>query len=186
MTDQYYILEDAVRDMFARAVWSHKIQEKQADIYLTRYSWMETINILCASLTAVGILSTIFSDQLWIKIASAILSFGTAFITAYFKSFDLDTLTRAHKEAANKLLIVRNEITYLLASIKLKEKPIAELETKYHELMDKANEVYKDAPITTDKAVKLAKEALQVTGDNTFSAEEIDSYLPVALQKGDE
>ena len=50
--------------------------------------------------------------------------------------------------------------------------------------MDKANEVYKDAPTTTDKAVALAKKALQVTGDNTFSKDEIDSYLPPALQKG--
>ena len=150
-----------------------------------RYKWMETVNILCASLTAVGILSTIFTDRLWIKIASAILSFATAFIAAYFKSFDLTTLTKSHKEAANKLLIVRNEITVLLTSIKLKEKSIAELENRYRDLMDKANEIYKVSPTTTDKAVRLAKEALQVTGDNTFSEEEIDSYLPKTLQKGD-
>ena len=184
MADQYNILEDAVRDMFARAVWSHKIQEKQADIYQMRYKWMETVSILCASLTAVGILSTIFTDQLWLKIVSAILSFATAFIAAYFKSFDLSTLTKSHKETANKLLIVRNEITSLLTSIKLKEKSIAELEDRYRTLMDKANEVYKGAPTTTDKAVALAKEALQVSGDNTFSTDEIDSYLPPALQKG--
>jgi hypothetical protein len=184
MVDQYNILEDAVRDMFARAVWSHKIQEKQADIYQTRYKWMETVSILCASLTSVGILSTIFTNQLWIKIVSAILSFATAFIAAYFKSFDLSTLTKSHKETANKLLIVRNEITSLLTSIKLKEKSIAELEDRYRTLMDKANEVYKGAPTTTDKAVALAKEALQVSGDNTFSTDEIDSYLPPALQEG--
>lgn len=38
MADQYNILEDAVSDMFARAVWSHKIQEKQADIYQKQFS----------------------------------------------------------------------------------------------------------------------------------------------------
>ena len=79
---------------------------------------------------------------------------------------------------------MRNEISCLITSIKLKEKPVSELEDRYHELMDKANEVYNDAPTTTDKAVKLAKEALQVTGDNTFSKDEIDSYLPAALHKG--
>ena len=57
MTTQFGILEDAVRDMFIRAVWSHKIQEKQADIYQKQYKWMETLNILCASLTSVGISS---------------------------------------------------------------------------------------------------------------------------------
>ncbi len=184
MTDKYGIIEDSVRDMFARAVWTHKIQEKQADIYQKQYKWMETVSIICGSLTSVGILSTIFTDQLWIKIVSAVLSLFTVFVAAYFKSFDLNKLTKAHKEAANKLLIVRNEISCLLTSIKLKEKPVLELEDRYRELMDKANEVYKEAPTTTDKAVKLAKEALQVTGDNTFSKDEIDSYLPAALQKG--
>lgn len=182
--NKYEVLEDATRDMFARAVWSHKIQEKQSDIYLRQFKWMETTSIICASLTSVGILSTIFTDQLWIKIVSAILSFVTVFVAAYFKSFDLNKLTKTHKEAANKLLIVRNEITALLTSIKLKERPVSELEDRYRELMDKADEVYKDSPTTTDKAVIMAKEALQIKGDNTFSNIEIDSYLPAALKKG--
>ena len=46
MTDKYGILEDSVRDMFARAVWTHKIQEKQADIYQKQYKWMETASII--------------------------------------------------------------------------------------------------------------------------------------------
>ena len=103
MEEQYSILEGAARDMFARAVWSHKIQEKQADIYQKQFKQMETVNIACTSLTSVGILSTIFADQLWIKIASAVLSFVTVFIAAYFKSFDLNTLAKAHKEAADKV-----------------------------------------------------------------------------------
>lgn len=185
MEDQYNILEDAVRDMFARAVWSHKIQEKQADVYQQQYKFMETLNIICASLTSVGILSIIFSDKLWVKIVSTVLSFVTVFIGAYFKSFAPHKLEKAHKEAANNLLIVRNEITCLITSIKLKNKPVGELEDRYRALMEKANEIYKDAPTTTDKAVKLAKKALKVKGDNTFSNEEIDSYLPPGLQKRD-
>ncbi len=183
MSNHYNILEDAVRDMLVRAVWTHKIQEKQADIYQKQYKMMETSSILCASLTSVGILSTIFTDQLWIKIVSAILSFVTVFVAAYFKSFDLDKMTKVHKSAANKLLVLRNDITALITLIKLEEKSVADLEDRYIELMDKSNEIYSNAPQTTDKAVRLAKIALQVTGDNTFSQEEIDSYLPEALRK---
>lgn len=185
MDDSYTVIEDTVRDTFARTVWSHKIQEKQADLYQQQYKVMQTVSIVCASMTSVGVLSTIFADQLWIKVLSAILSFATVFITAYFKIFDLSSLTKAHKESANKLLIVRNELTALIMSIKLKEKTVSELESYYKELLNKVNEIYRDAPQTTDKAVRLAKEALQVTGDNTFSVEEIDSYLPNTLKRGD-
>jgi len=186
MTDNYKILEDAVRDMFGRAVWSHKIQEKQADIYQEQYKCMEIMSIVSASFTSAGILSTIFTDRLFVKIISTILSFITIFVTAYFKSFDLNKLTKTHKEAANKLLIVRNKMMCMLTSIKLKEKTVAELENRYHELMDEANEIYREAPQTTDKAVAMAKEALQVKGDNTFSDEEINSYLPQSLKNGEQ
>lgn len=64
----------------------------------------------------IGILSTIFADRLWIKIVSSILSFATVFIAAYLKSFDLNELSKAHKEAANRPLIVQNEITHRYTS----------------------------------------------------------------------
>lgn len=64
----------------------------------------------------IGILSTIFADRLWIKIVSSILSFATVFIAAYLKSFDLNKLSKAHKEAANRPLIVQNEITHRYTS----------------------------------------------------------------------
>ena len=183
--ERYCILEDSVRDMFARAVWSHKIQEKQADIYQRQYKVMETISIVCASFTSVGLLSTFFTDQLWIKIVSVVLSFVTVFIAIYFKSFNPEKLEGTHKEAAKKLLALRNEITSLITSIRIMEKPLEDLNERYCKLMNEANEIYNDAPNTTDRAVRQAKNALQIKGDNTFSSEEIDSYLPVALRKGE-
>lgn len=61
----------------------------------------------------IGILSTIFADRLWIKIVSSILSFATVFIAAYL---NLNKLSKAHKEAANRPLIVQNEITHRYTS----------------------------------------------------------------------
>jgi hypothetical protein len=61
MDDSYTVIEDTVRDTFARTVWSHKIQEKQADLYQQQYKAMQTVSIVCASMTSVGILSTFFS-----------------------------------------------------------------------------------------------------------------------------
>lgn len=61
----------------------------------------------------IGILSTIFADRLWIKIVSSILSFATVFIAAYL---NLNKLSKAHKKAANRPLIVQNEITHRYTS----------------------------------------------------------------------
>lgn len=49
MENNHQILLDEVRQNFASVVWTHKIQEKQADIYAEQYKLLETINILLAA-----------------------------------------------------------------------------------------------------------------------------------------
>lgn len=99
MDEEYIILEDSVRNTFGGVIWSHKIQEKQADIYSSQYKYMETAKIVAASLTSVGIVSLLFTGQVWIKVLSAIISFVSVFISAFFKSFDLQALIRTAAEA---------------------------------------------------------------------------------------
>ena len=48
------VLLDEVRQNFASVVWTHKIQEKQADIYASRYKMFETCNNIFAGFTSCG------------------------------------------------------------------------------------------------------------------------------------
>lgn len=183
MEDKYLILEDCIRKTYGNVVWCHKIQEKQADIYSNRYKRLETAKIVVASFTSCGIISVIFTDDLWLKIVSAVLSLVTIFITAYFKSFDLNNLTKAHKQSALEFLEVRNELELLLLSIHLREDSINNIKEKYALLVQKMNTVNSKAPNCTDKAVEKAEEALKVKKDNTYSDDEIDLFLPNKLRR---
>ena len=42
MNTNIELLESQIRQIFASVVWTHKIQEKQADIYRDRYNKLET------------------------------------------------------------------------------------------------------------------------------------------------
>lgn len=159
--DEYSILEDSVRNTFGSVVWSHKIQEKQADIYFSQYKCMETIKIATASLTSVGIVSLIFTDQMWLKVLSALISFVSVFVSAFFKSFDLQTLVSAHKNSAQKLLKIRDELKLLLMLIHLKQKTINELADMYQDIVEKLDVLYAEAPRTTDKAVKKSTHCIK-------------------------
>lgn len=183
MEDRFDLIESSVRDTLGSVVWSHKIQEKQADLYSRHFKWMETAKIMSASLTSVGIVSLIFTDQLWIKIVSALISFVSVFVSAFFKSFDLQTMVSQHKAAANNLLSVRDELKLLLLKIRMKQGEPAELSNEYEEIVHQLDKVYADAPNTTDKAVDMARTALNITKDNTFSDTEIDGFLPAGLRK---
>lgn len=177
------MLEDVVRDSYASVVWSHKIQEKQADIYAEKFKKMETVNIGAASLTSVGIVALIFTDPLWLKLVSALISFATVYITAYFKSFDLQKFITSHKAAANKLIAVRDQYKILLTEIKLKVDSVENLLARYKELVEKTDAIYLEAPTTTDEAVGKASKALKIKKDNTFTDAEIDSFLPLSLRR---
>jgi len=183
MTQDYELLEDSVRNTFGSIVWSHKIQEKQADLYSNQYRWMEIAKIATASLTSIGIVSLIFTDYMWLKLASALISFISVFVSAFFKSFDLKTMTNSHKITANKLLVVRNEMKIILLKIKLQQTEVTELMEEYESLVKELGEIYENAPNTSDIAVKKARDALNITKDNNFSDNEINSSLPETLRR---
>ncbi len=182
----YDYLESTVRNTYGGVVWSHKIQEKQADIYTNRYRRMETAKIWAASLTSAGIVSLVFTDALWVKLVSALISFVSIFVSAFFKSFDLKTMTTAHKKSAADTLAIRDELITLILQIRMKKESPDVLFSKYEELTSRLHKIYAEAPAATDKAVEKARVALNVQKDNTFSDEEIDSYLPEALRKADD
>lgn len=177
------ILEENVRHTFMSVVWSHKIQEKEADILSEKFKLYELIRIVCASLTSVGLISLIFIDEFWIKLISTIVSFISTFISMFFKSFEVQNNVSNHKKTAIDLLILRDKFRLLLIEIRMNKADTKEIFQKYDNLQRELGEVYKVAPNTTDKAVERAYKALEINKDNEFSDKEIDVNLPNSLKR---
>ena len=181
--DNYDVMENVVRDSYSGVVWSHKIQEKQSDIYAKKFKTMEIINIGAASLTSVGIIAMVFTDPLWLMLVSALVSIASVYISVFFRSFDLQKLITSHKATANKLVVIRDRYKVLLTEIKLQSDSVVNLLSKYDDLVKETDTIYLEAPSTTDKAVDRASKALKIKKDNTFSDEEVDSFLPISLRR---
>ena len=183
MDKDYLILEDNVRYSFMSVVWSHKIQEKQADILTEKYNRFETIRIICASLTSVGLISLVFSEQFIIKVLSTLISFVSTAISLFFKSYDIQKNIINHKNTANELLYLRDKFRFLLVEIKTQNMSVKNLIEKYEDLLEQLNKVYKTAPNTTDEAVNRASNYLKIKKDNEFTDDEIDMNLPETLKR---
>lgn len=179
------ILESEIRKTFASVVWSHKIQEKQSDLHYGKYKFFETLNIIITTLTSVGVFSSLINNSYLLKLISTILAFSSLFITLYFYSFDLNNRWKYNKDTANKLLKIRNKLELLLVYLKIEIISLEDIKNEYESISDTLYEIYDSAPQTTNKAVKLAEIALINSRDNTFSEEQIDSFLPKYLRKGD-
>lgn len=179
----YQVLLDVVRQNFASVVWTHKIQEKQADIYSQRYKQLETINIIVAALTSCGVVSLVSNQEcILLKIVTCILSFATLSITAYFKSFDLKSLEKQHKDAANHFIVIRNDLLQVIADIHMKNGSVQDINERYQEIMKRLNSLYITAPGTSDDAVNRASMALGKNKEYSYKDEEIDCFLPSGLR----
>lgn len=183
MEDEYQILLDEVRQTFASVVWTHKIQEKQADIYAIQYKWLETINVIAAAATSCGIITTIFIDKMVAKIITACLSFCALAITAYFKSFDLKNMENRHRIAANEFVVIRDHLLHIITELHM-HKDIDEITEKYEEVIKDLDDAFLNAPSTTTKAAHIAAKALNENNEYTYTDEEIDHFLPSHLRGG--
>ncbi len=176
-------LLDEVRQNFAGVVWTHKIQEKQADIYATEYKYFELANIFCAGLTSCGVIAIFFCDGYITKVITTLISFASFFLSTYLKTFDTKNMEHQHRVAANEFIIVRNQLLHVIAELHMGVE-LKQVTSEYQKIINSLNQLYLDAPSTTDKAVEKASKALDIKNEYTYTDEEIDHFLPNHLKGG--
>ena len=181
---KYDVLEDCVRNAFGRVMWSHKIQEKQADI-LAHYSLAMTLtNITLSAATSVGLFSIMFVDRFWLKLASTLASFVSTAIIWLPKELDLPDRIKTHRKAAVDYLSVKDRLQNLLMKIRSRTVPFERLEEEFSRLNESIIYINAQAPQTTDRAVRRASRALNAENDDNITNKEIDNGLPPSLRKG--
>ncbi len=178
------ILESQIRECFGRVVWTHKTQEKCADILSSRNSVFKWTQIILSAITTTGILASCFSDSSWVKIVSAIISFVLVCINAYLKQYDLGELAQRHADAAVGLWDIRESYFSLLTDMRLGSNVnVEEIMKKRDELQSRLKRLYKCFPRTISKAYTEATKALKKCEEMTFSDGEIDKFLPEQLRR---
>lgn len=177
------LLEAQIRECYGRAVWSHKTQEKCADIIMKRNNLLKWMQIILSTLTTTGLVVTIFGDVLWVKITSAIISAALLLLNTYLKSKDLGTIAQQHSDAAADIWNIRESYLSLITDLKMDDANVESIRKKRDLFQERLATIYKGSPRTISKAYKEATKALKLNEEMTFSDEEIDCFLPVELRK---
>lgn len=105
------------------------------------------------------------------------------FITTYFKSYDLKSLQKQHKKTAVELLELREDLVSVLCDIKTGRYTEEELKVKRDLMLKRKIDIAKNTIDPDDKAVNKASDNLKNRKDNTYSDNEIDSFLPILARK---
>jgi hypothetical protein len=177
------ILEAQLRELYGRTVWTHKTQEKCADILRARNHNMKILQIILSALTTTGILITVFGENEIVGIISAILSAILFTLNAYFQKYDLGEIAQKHSESASDIWDIREQYLSLLTDLNSGILNLEQASGKRDKLQNDLFNVYKGAPRTLSKAYKKATEALKMNEELTFSKEEINNLLPKELRR---
>ena len=181
--DSKQLFEAQIRECYGRVVWSHKTQEKCADLLLKRNNLLKWLQIILSTLTTTGLVVTIFGDVLWVKIVSAIISAILLLLNTYLKSKDLGAIAQQHSDAAADIWNVRESYLSIITDLKMYDTNVETIKKRRDKLQEQLAAIYKGSPRTISKAYSEAKKALKLYEEMTFSDEEIDCFLPVELRK---
>lgn len=178
------IIEAEIEQLLGKSGWTHKIQEKQADIYHNNRVWTECIRIGISALTTSGILAIVIDEQTFVfKIVTAIIALISTGINLYFQKFDFKSLEKIHKENAVKWLGLREDYTALISEMRADILSDEEIIEQKRTLLEQYKLISKETPITTNGAYKRAEKALKINMDDIISQEEIDIFLPQELRR---
>ncbi len=176
-------LEDQLRECFGRVVYTHKTHEKMADRCSNTLKYFKISQIVISAITASGAFTVVFSEDLCLKITTALFSIVTLIISGYMKGFDPGGTAQKHRDAAAQLWDIRETYLSLLTDLRMGKIDLEEGIIARDELQKKLAAIYLASPQTTYKAYKDAQVALQKNEDYTFSDEEIDKFVPSSLRK---
>jgi hypothetical protein len=180
---QINILEAQIRECFARVAWTHKTHEKCADILNTRNSNIKLIQILLSAITTTGIMVSVFGEEKWVGVITALISTGLLALNTYLKKYDLGKVAQKHANCAATLWNLRETYLSLLTDIKAEIVNAEQIIVKRDKLQKELHSLYKGAPRTISKAYQEASSALKTNEELTFSDEEIDNFLPKELRR---
>lgn len=182
-SSQIDVLESQIRECFGRVVYSHKTQEKCADIVFKIHKSLKLAQIIVSAVVTTSLLLKIFGDNQIALFVAAFLSTVLFGLSMYMKDYDLGEIAQKHTNAANELWDIRETYLSILTDIRANQLSINQIINQRDDLQKRLANVYSGSPRTNYKAYKEASKALKINEELTFNDKEIDAFLPKELRR---
>lgn len=188
MTDCDARLLGQVRELFGRVVYSHKTQEKQANICFTKHRWQQGSLITLTGISSGTFLAAILGttdDPVLTSLATSFIALLVTVTSLATKTFRFSDEADVHRDVATQLWDIRESYLSLISDLMSGDVSTAEARSRRDELQEATRNVYASAPRTTNRAFRKAGDGLKNNEEMTFTSREIDLFLPQALRIGE-
>jgi hypothetical protein len=191
--DVIKLLDYQIRNSYGNVFWTHKIHEKDADMYNKYDSRLKVAQIILSAVSTTGLISVLLgisnsnaSSPCWIiylaTVISTIVSAALLVINSLQKGYSFSVLAAQHADAALKLLNLREDYLSLLYDIKGGFVDVDKIKSRRDDLQKRTVEVYESAPRTTAKGYEKAEESIK-SGEHFYTKESLNQILPPELRE---
>lgn len=189
------LLNSQIRNSYGNVFWTHKIHEKDADLYRIWNNRLKITQIVLSAISTTGLVFVLFGvdksniaegNNCFVRLAAIISAFISALLVianSLSKGYDLGELSASHGATAIKLLDLREEYLSLLYDIKGRHLSVESIQKRRDELKEKTLAIYANAPRTTSCGYTKAAKAIEI-GEPFFTKESLNKILPIDLQEG--
>ena len=168
---------ESIKQEYISIIWTHKIQETQAEIYHIANFLLRILNILIVVASTCGIVSLFFTDEIIIKIATTLLTaFSLAMLLVNYE-FSFQEKEKNNKKAATSLLKYRDKFRLVIAKHNDGILQFDSFLSEAENISSLAHELYSDIPHASRLAVCIAKKRLLKYKESTVGPEEIEVFF---------
>lgn len=174
--------EDRFRQLYWRIIWTHKIHEKQADIYSAERTRVDVSAMVLTAVSGCGVLAASQLTTPPFNVIPIAIAAAAIFLDLKSHITDYGAMITEQRMSAKRFLSLREESLDLIAATHddtLDQdaacSALASLEIEYERACCLS-------PRTTGRAVAQAEKALG-GGDVLASDEKIDQFLPERLRR---
>lgn len=158
-------LADRVGEILSGAKWTHKIHEKQADIYEFLGKSLSLVTLVATAVSGSGAIAAIILDAHALKCLVAVMSAVSLFCSLWNKTFCFEERAARQRVAAKTFLSIRERSKNLSLRIAMGRLGVDEALMSIDELAECYLEVCSSAPSTTGLAVRRARKDLLSGGE---------------------
>jgi hypothetical protein len=170
------------RELYGRVVYTHKVHEKEREIWSGKVCWMNRVNIVLTGLTTTLAVISASLKPTWALVSTAIAAAATVCFAIWQSNFDPAGKESKHRVAAKELLWLREQLLLLITNCHIVDASPEDPQYRLEMIAQELTTAYKFVPDTSPEAYGMAEKELK-SGHFTFSDDEIDAFLPTDLRK---
>ncbi len=170
-----------LKGVYGKLLYTYVTQQKQLWLISRKQSIIGWTQIILTAISTVGFLSIVFTNTTKLAVAAGICSVLSLVLNLYSRSANMGELISRHKKTVDSLWPIVQDYISLLTDF-WNNAGIDEIKLKRQELQNRTEAIYKEAPRTGYIAYYLARKALKVNNEQSFTDSESDIFLPEELK----